>query len=239
MKPKFLIGNTFSGGGKVISNLIGRFGIDAKCCGNNMEIIHNEIKKDQYNGLIFYMKGYKENIFEILQKILNDAPQIKIYAILMINSDAIKDKLRFIGVRNYYEISNSAIEICGAVAADNNSVEKIYVPEIINYLYNKKIPYDLIGFNYLAVGIKKCIDNPSMTKSKMKTTKMYPAIAKACSTSSAAVERGLRKIAHIAASKNIRFNGMTNRTKLTAGNMVVAAAKEYHLLQLSGKFDES
>ena len=236
MKPRFLIGNTFSGNGRIISKLIRRFRIDAKCCGNNMQTIYDEIKKDQYTGIVFYMRGYNEETFDMLQKLLNENPRLRIYAILMINSDSIKEKLRLIGVRNYFETSNPPIQICATIAADiDDSEEKIYTPEIINYLYNKRIPYDLIGFNYLAVGIKKCIDNPSMVKSKMKTTKMYPAIAEACSTSAAAVERGLRKIARIAASKNITFNGMTNLTKLTAGNMVVAAAKEYIFLQNSGK----
>lgn len=232
MNHKFLIGNTFSGSGKVISDLINRFGFDSKCCGNNLEVIYNEIQKERYNGIIFYMRGYNEETFDLLQKMVNDNPKLRIYAIMMIRSDVIEEKLLSIGIRKCLDVTNTPIEVYSAVVMDDDlDEERIYVPEIINYLYNKKIPYDLIGFNYLAVGIKKCIEDPSIADSKMKTVKMYPAIAEACTTSYAAVERGLRKIAHIAESNKIIFNGMACFMRLTAGKMVIEATKEYSLLK--------
>ncbi len=234
MNPKFLIGNTLNGSGKNISNLISRFGFDTKCCGNSIKIICDEVQKDRYDGIIFYVRKYSEDTFGLLKKIMDDNPQLKIYAISMIRSDAVKEELLSIGIQKCLDITSTPTEIYTAIVEDHIIAnERIYVPEIIDYLYNKKIPYDLIGFNYLAVGIMKCIENPSITNSKMKTTQMYPAIAKACSTSYAAVERGLRKIAKIAMLNNINFNGTEDPSpnKLTAGKMVIAAAKEYNSIK--------
>lgn len=84
---------------------------------------------------------------------------------------------------------------------------------IINYLTELGVPPNLLGYEYLKVGLSKVLEKPSLIHSV--TKELYPMIAEECNSTESRVERAIRHAVEVS------FNNLDpNRQEEYFGNSI-------------------
>lgn len=225
MKYKLLIGDNIDKLGKKLANTFKLFGFDTVCCSNYLNVLEENLEKEHFDGCVFFAISVRETVFDFIRKCREKFSHLRIYPIITTDSTEVISKLMNCGATYCIIMPYLCYSVCIDIAWDFEPDRYSIMPEIADFLHQRKFPYTMLGFYFLCCGIDTALENPDFLL--YSSTEIYNTIARKMNSTYENVEHALRVMLSNAFRKGVVINGQLETRRIRNKELITILTEEF------------